>query len=222
MPPAPPTAPALDAARERVVRLLTDRYADDTLTVEQFEVELDRLHALTDAGALERMGDALTSGARPAVTRTATRAVAAPADWSSAALGWQRGVLVSARVPEVGRVVAIMSQSRRQGPWAVPRSLRVRAVMSEAVVDLRDAVLPAEGCAIDVAALMANVKVLLPAGVEAAVAVTALMGAALDHTHAGPTAGAAPRVRVTGASVMAEVRVLQGVEADLAALGLDD
>lgn len=207
-------APALDVARERVVRLLTDRYADDTLTVEQFEAELDRLHGLGEVAALERMAAELTTAARPAVARTAPPYTASHAGLDAAssalpsALGWQRGALVPARVAGEGRVVAVMSSAKRAGAWPVPRTLRVLAVMSEAVVDLRDAVLPAEGCEVEVRALMANVKVLLPPAVEAYVDVTALMGAVHDYTHNTPNPGHAPRVRVTGACVMSEVTAL--------------
>lgn len=214
-----PTPASLDAARvtaarERVVRLLTDRYADDTLTVEEFEAELDRLHATTDAAELERMADALTSGVRPAAARAAggfsPAQPATPhgiAHGVREALGWQRGVLVPARVADAGRVVAVLSASHRAGPWAVPRLLHVWAVMSEAVVDLRDAVLPAEGCEIEVGAVMANVRILLPPGVEAEVDVMAFLGAAKDDTRALGGGASGPRVRVRGSSVMAEVTV---------------
>ncbi len=219
--------PPLLAARERVVRLLTDRYADDTLTVEEFEAELDRLNALTDAAALERMADALTTGARPAVPRAAALGAPPPVGVGltsglSSGLGWRRGALVPARVAGEGRLFAVMSSSHRAGVWFVPRLFRAFAVMSAAVVDLRDAVLPADGCEIEVGAIMANVKVLLPPDVDAEVSVMAFMGNVQDRTDPGQVAGDAPRVRVTGSAVMAEVQVLQGVEADLAALELDD
>lgn len=226
-----PNSPTLAAARERVVRLLTDRYADDTLTVEQLEAELDRLHALHDVGALDRMGNELATGSRPALARP-TSSPPPPAAWSSpappvggpvgGALGWQRGVLVPARGLDERHLLAVMSSTRRAGPWLVPRTLHVWAVMSEAVVDLRDAVLPSEGCDVEVSAIMANVRVLLPAGVDAEVDVLAFLGSSRDLTHAGPGGGRAPRVRVTGSAVMAEVKVLQGAAADLEALELDD
>lgn len=226
MPSTPDASPALPAdsasledARERVVRLLTDRYADDTLTVEQFEAELDRLHNLTSVAALEQMAGELTTDARPAAVRTegkpstitswATVAGLSAAYAPPSGLGWQRGSYVPARITnDEGRVIAVMSASHRAGPWAVPRSLQVWAVMSEAMIDLRDAVLPAEGCEIEVHAVMANVKVLLPPGVDTEVDVLAFMGAARDHTRsASGLRGDAPLIRVTGSSVMAEVQV---------------
>ncbi|GJG85560.1 hypothetical protein tb265_07410 [Gemmatimonadetes bacterium T265] len=237
MPSTPDASPALDAARERVVRLLTDRYADDTLTVEQFEAELDRLHGLGDVAALEQMASELATGVRPAVARP-TVARPAPMEWGVAGagpaasvlappsgraeLGWQYGGLVAARPADDGHLFAVMSSSKRVGPWLVPRRFRAFALMSEAVVDLRDAVLPADGCEIEVGAIMANVKVLLPRGVQADVAVMAFMGSAQDRTEVEPAAGHAPRVRVTGSAVMSEVQVLQGAEAEFAALHFDD
>ena len=108
---------------------------------------------------------------------------------------------MTARVPDESRVLAVMSPTRRAGPWSAPRTLHVWALMSEAVVDLRDAVLPTEGCDVEVGALM---------------------GSPRDLTRAGPGGARAPHVRVTGSCVMAEVKVLQGAAADLKALELDD
>src|SRR3712207_3225 len=57
MPPPPTERAALEAARERAIRLLTDRFADDTLTVDEFEARLDRMYQAGTPGDL----DALTS-----------------------------------------------------------------------------------------------------------------------------------------------------------------
>ncbi len=215
-----------EVARERVVRLLTDRYADDSLTVEQFEAELDRLHALTDARALEQMGDALTTAAWPAAPHAATGPRPQPetVGLPPGAYGWQRGTLVPVRdvSRDENRMLAVMSSTRRVGPWLVSPRLRVWAIMSEAVLDLRDAVLPVGGCEIDIGAVMANVRVLLPRGVQATVDVLPFIGAAHDETmHADLDARHAPRVHIRGSSVMAEVRVLQGDAADLEGAELD-
>ena len=220
--PAPDASATLDAARERVVHLLTDRFADDTLTVEQFEAELDRLHRLTDIGSLQRMAGELTSGVQPAVARDALAATPLPPHAPSVEFGWQYGELVAGRAIAEARMLAIMSSSKRTGVWSVPRVFRAFALMSEAVIDLRYAVIPADGCEIEVSAIMANVKVLLPPEVEAEVAVSAFMGSAQDGTHTHPAVGHGPRVRVTGSAMMAEVKVLQGMEAELAALEMND
>jgi len=204
----------LDAARERVVRLLTDRYADDTLTAEEFEARLDQLHALADPAALDAMArdlerpgawTALTVAAYPAPYRAPYRAPPA-AYQAPAAPAW-----TPATPPDEGRIFAFMSGTKRRGAWAVPPSLRATAVLSELVLDLREAMLPAV-CEIELFALLANVHVILPPGVDALVELDAAIGAAEDRTRAR-TPGQAPhgpRVRVTGMAVLGEVKVSGG------------
>src|SRR3712207_5178566 len=60
---------ALEAARERAIRLLTDRFADDTLTVDEFEARLDRMYQGTAPADLEALtGDLVgNTGLTPAV-----------------------------------------------------------------------------------------------------------------------------------------------------------
>ena len=57
MPATPAERAALEAGRERAIKLLTDRFADDTLTVEEFEARLDRMYQAATPADL----DALTS-----------------------------------------------------------------------------------------------------------------------------------------------------------------
>src|SRR5207244_1200723 len=127
--------PALVAARERVVQLLTDRYADDSLTVEEFEAELDRLHATHDVASLQAMAHALAApratwsdtGSAPA-TRTAPRQL----------------------VADAARVLAFMGNAKRRGAWHVPERIRAVAVMGEIVLDLRDAIAESDDVEIEI------------------------------------------------------------------------
>jgi hypothetical protein len=217
--------PALEAARARVVRLLTDRVADDTLTVEQFEARLDRMHALATPAALDAMAEELERAAaapQQAAPYQAAPYPAAPyyqgqgypvaaATAPIPAAGWAPDARAARPAPPAeGRVLAVMSTARRAGGWLVPRRLQAMAVMGEVVLDLRAADLTAD-CEIEVFALMGNVRVILPFGTDARVEVDAFMGSADDRTRGrGYAAGHGPRVRVTGLAVMSEVRVVDG------------
>lgn len=186
-------APALDAARERVVRLLTDRYADDSLTVEEFEAQLDRMHALASAAELDAMARALA--APPAAVVHQPYAPPAP----GRAVGHVAGLLPA-------RVRAFMSNMRREGAWVVPPRLHLTSVMSEITLDLREAVLPPV-CEVEVFALLGNVKLYLPPGAEAVVEVESVMASVNDRRS---RRGQPPRgrvVRVTGSVIMGEVKV---------------
>lgn len=185
---AVPAAPALDAARERVVRLLTDRYADDSLTVEAFEAQLERMHALASVPALDAMAAEL-----------AAPTVHVPAARSAGRVGGQP----VGRLP--GRVFAFMSNTRRSGAWLVPPHLRLVSVMSEITLDLREAVLPAE-CEVEVFVCMANVRLWLPPGVRVHLEVDSVMASVHDRGDRVP-GQRGPLVRVTGTVVMGEVKV---------------
>lgn len=187
----PAPAPALDAARERVVRLLTDRYADDTLTVEAFEAQLDRMHALTSVAALDAMAADL---ATPASTVPAVPAA-----------GARRARRFAGLLPP--RVFAFMSNTRRSGRWAVPPHVRVSSVMSEVTIDLREAVLPSE-CEIEVFACMGAVKLWLPLDARPVVGVDTVMGSITDRSG-GAHQAFGPVVRVTGSVVMGELKIRQ-------------
>ena len=191
---APLPAPALDVARERVVRLLTDRYADDSLTVEEFEARLDQMHALTSPEALDAMAHALAAPA--AVTRPV---VAGQGRAVGSAAGALAGMLPA-------RVRAVMSTLRREGAWVVPPRVQVTSLMSEVRLDLREAVLPPV-CEVEVFALMGNVTLHLPPGVEATVEVDSVMASVTDRRGRRGQGSRGRVVRVTGSAIMSELKI---------------
>jgi len=197
--PTPAERAALDAARERAIKLLTDRFADDTLTVEEFEVRLDRMYqAATPAELDALMGDLVSGGVRPA---GAPGVVPQPA-------GGARPYPAPGETPALRRMLAVMSETKQGGYWIVPRRLDVFAFMGEVFLDLRDAALPPGFCEIEVVAIMANVKVLVPPGVIVEGLLTSIMAAfGNDAEDDGRLPGSALRVRLTGLALMAEVRV---------------
>lgn len=196
--PAPVQRATLDAARERAIRILTDRFADDTLTVEEFEARLDRMYKAGSTAELDAITGDLAlvpaAGAGTAVEPLASRRLTTYQDIGDR--------------PPLRRVLSLMSETRHTGRLIVPRRLDVRAIMSDLMLDLRDAALPSGFCEIDVVAVMANVRVLVPPGVIVEGTTTAFMAAASnDAEDDGTLPAGATRVRLTGVAVMAEVRV---------------
>jgi len=184
--PAPVTSAALEASRAHTIRVLTDRFADDTLSVEEFEARLDRMYKASTLAEL----DALLREVDERVPRVA---VAAPSAYE---------------VSAPRRLFAFMSSTRRTGRWPMPRRLEVRAVMSDLFLDLRDVALPAGVCEIDGFVLMANVEILVPPGVIVEEMPLGVMSSiendAVDEGQAGP---GAPRIRLTGAAMMSNIEV---------------
>jgi hypothetical protein len=180
-------ASALEAARERTIRVLTDRFADDTLSLDEFETRLDRMYKAATPAELDLL--------LHEVEARQARLVALDA---SAHYG--------PTVPR--RILAIMSNTKRTGRWSMPRKLEARAIMSEIVLDLREVTLPAGVCEIDIFALMANIEILVPPGIVVEEMPLSLMASvendAVDDGSAGPNA---PRLRLVGTAVMANVEV---------------
>jgi hypothetical protein len=182
-----PSALTVEDAREQAVRILTDRYADDSLTEAEFEARLASLSAAASPSEVQAVvADVLVPRTPLAALRSST------------------GALPSR--PHEERMLAVMSQTRRTGQWIVPDKLLVRSVMSEVVVDLRYAIVPSF-CVIDVLAVMANVTVIVPPDLVTDCDIQAVMGAVNNDLVVTSGWRAPVRVRLTGTSFMAEVKV---------------
>lgn len=183
-------APGVDSplhdARERAVRLLTDGFAYDVITVEEFEWRLGQMSHAESAQEIDALvADLATSSAL--LSTAPVRGMPAP-------------------VPAEGRILGIMSETRRVGPWRVPQTLRVKAIMSDVKIDLRYAIVP-PGCTIDVSAIMSNVAFIVPPGMIVDFDVSSIMAAAGNDVRAEGSGYVLPHVRIRGSAFMAEVRV---------------
>lgn len=179
--------PVHDAARERAVKLLTDGYAYDAISEEEFEWRLTQLGRAESPAAMDALVADLVLPA----------AVASPSGQ----------MVAGSLVPATGRIRGIMSESRHSGPWRVPQRLRVLAVMSDMKLDLRSAVIP-PGCSIEVAAIMANVSFIVAPGMSVDFDVSSVMASTRNDASVYlPEGFHLPQVRISGTAFMSEVRV---------------
>ncbi|HEX5971366.1 MAG TPA: DUF1707 domain-containing protein [Gemmatimonadaceae bacterium] len=180
---------AVEQARERAIRVLSDGYAYDALTEDEFEWRLGQLSLANSPAEVQALiADLPTAGANP-LTATYTG-----------------GMYADVPAPPGERIRGIMSEVRREGPWRLPMRLEVKAVMSNVRLDLRRAVIP-PGCLIEVRATMSDVQIVVPPGLPVEFDVSPIMGVARNDSTRYPVAAGAPTVRVTGRALMAEVRV---------------
>lgn len=123
-------------------------------------------------------------------------------------------VEVAAGAPRTKGVVAFLSAKERQGPWSVPRHLRVVSVMGTATVDLRSAVLESHISVIEIFALFGSVDVIVPpSSIIVECDGEAFAGTFTTMIHksakgAPPPPPDAPLVRVTGNAYGATVTVI--------------
>jgi hypothetical protein len=183
-PPGAALTATLEQAREHAIRVLSDGYAYDVLTEDEFEWRLGQLSGTSSPAEVQALiADLPTPGA-----------VAAPLAYTATP------------APANERIRGLMSEVRRDGVWRVPQMLSVKATMSSIRLDLRQAIIPAD-CTIDVRAIMANVAIIVPPTLAVDFDVTPIMGSAYSDTARAMAMFGAPHIRVRGRAFMAEVRV---------------
>jgi hypothetical protein len=181
----------LASVRERTIELLSEHFANDRLTMDELDQRLERAYAATSVGELNALTADLPDE-RPTLAPSAVAARPFALD----------------RPGEPGRIVAILSETKRGGLWAVPADLQVTAAMSNLTLDLRSARLSAGVTDVQLNAVMASVQIILPPGVRVVESVRAFMASVTDDSYSVVgTDASVPVIRLTGRAVMAEVKV---------------
>jgi hypothetical protein len=179
----------LAVERERVVQTLSAHFAQDQLTLTEFEQRLERAYNLTSADQLRSLVADL-----PAAVLTHEAGMVGPA------------LVPSSEVPPRGGVFAVMGGAERSGSWIIPRQLKVVVVMGAAELDLREARFGPGITEIEVFVIMGAVEIIVPPGVRVEGIGAAFMGGfesqAGDATALSP---AHPVIRLSGLAVMGGV-----------------
>jgi DUF1707 SHOCT-like domain/Cell wall-active antibiotics response LiaF, C-terminal len=105
-------------------------------------------------------------------------------------------------------VVAVMGDSKRQGRWRVERPLAALAVMGDVVIDLRGAEVPRGDVDITATAVMGDVKIYVPDGVDVQLSGIAVMGDKKLEVREVPAGQTAPKVVVRATAIMGDVKVM--------------
>jgi Domain of unknown function (DUF1707)/Cell wall-active antibiotics response 4TMS YvqF len=176
---------ASDAEREAVVERLRVANVEGRLTLSELTERTEAAYTATTRGDLVSITADL-----PAVSDTpmAPMRPSAPAERE-----W---------------VVAVMGDSKRQGRWRVERPLAALAVMGDVVLDLRGAEVPQGDVDITATAVMGDVKVYVPDGVDVQLSGFAVMGDKKVMVREAPAGQTAPKVVVKATVVMGDVKVI--------------
>ena len=179
----------LERERELTIELLSDHFAHDNLTLDELERRIEQAYRAASVPALRDLTKDL---------RRDEGAVAPRPD----------APVPEVFAPEHDRIVSVMASTKRKGIWQPPRFLKVWSVMSEITLDLTRARLAEGVTEIQLFAVMATVKVIVPPGVRVVVQPSAFMAEVSDEVLDQPAVGSkAPVVRITGQVFMAELKV---------------
>lgn len=175
----------LAAAREETITVLSECFARDMLTVEEFERRAGLVHGARTIADLGTAIEGMRTEALPA--RTGHTARPRPHD----------------------RSIAVFAETKRQGRWTPARQNTVVAVMGSAVIDLRDALLNSGPTVVSAIAFMGGVEVIVPPGVRVECSGSAVFGAFEQRREFAPDAAGpdAPMVRVDGFAMFGSVEI---------------
>ena len=190
------------SARERIVQDLADHFAQDRLTLPEYERRVELAYRAETADALQDLTRDLRS--HPPVRLDQPAGMTAPGEARLANIGTR-----------AKNFFALMSGVARRGRWTVPARIRAVACMGGIGLDLREATLTAPVTDIYVLAVMGGVEIIVPPDVRLETDGFAIMGGFEDQLREAASHDAsAPLIRVHGLAIMG------GVEARVA--GVDE
>ena len=180
------------AARERAVQDLADHFAQDRLSMHEYERRVELAYRAASADALRDLTKDLVPSPPVRVTQAP---VASSAEAS-----------VPARSSRAKNFFALMSGVVRRGNWTVPSRIRAFAWMGGIGLDLREAELSGPVTDIYVFAMMGGVEIIVPPDVRLESDGFAIMGGFEDQLKEPASRDPdAPLIRVHGFAFMGGV-----------------
>lgn len=188
----------LNHTRQQTIDALCDHFANDAMTVDDFERRVDVAHRATNVEELRALLSDLPTSNLPVAPGGATQP--APAG--------DFAVAPREHAKENGYAVAVMGGSRRRGRWSPARATHTVAIMGGVELDFREAVLPPGVTEVRVFALMGGVEIIVPPGLTVESHGVGILG---GFEHSGDDYRGfdsdAPVLRISGLAVMGGVDI---------------
>ena len=192
--PAPPRAAGArragltDADRERVATVLSNRFAEDVISLDEFEQRVAAVYHATTRAELDALVADL--GAAPGLHTPAT------------------AIATVDEVPGHDRRFAVLASLTHHSMAMMPRRLDVSAVRGNVELDLRDATFGAGESELHLRAVLGNITVTLPAGAVVEQRASSVLGSIeCQPSSARVRRSHVPVVRVTGHAVLGAVEI---------------
>ncbi len=188
----------LGTTRQQAIDALCEHFANDVLSVEEFERRVDRAHKAESAEDLRKLLADLPTGSLP-VRRE---------DVAPSAPDRVQASVPASRVKERGFMMAALGGVERKGRWIPARQNYAVAVMGGIVLDFREALLPPGETEVWIFTAMGGANVIVPPGLYVESDGVALLGGFehRDNAVAGPDPDA-PVLRVRGLAIMGGVEI---------------
>ncbi|MEP6835408.1 MAG: DUF1707 domain-containing protein [Gemmatimonas sp.] len=184
--PAPlsPNAPQ----REQAIERLTRSFADDAITMDEFERRAELVYRAVTVAELQQLTADLPAVVEPTSTKGG------------------KGV---ARVVTSDRITTFLGSTERRMPAAMPRQLSVRTVFGNTELDFRGSRFEPGITEVHVRCLFGNVEITVPEGVRVELLVSSVLAnvGATRNLDQDDGLAAEAVLRVTGRAIFANVEV---------------
>ena len=189
----------LPSAQQRTIDILCQQFAEDRITVREFERRVDLANQATTPDELRSLLADLVPGRPPApLAQVQDNTRVAP----------REGVLPDGPRRSIDYSIGVMGATVRKGRWTPAASTVAVGIMGGSELDFREAILPQGVTEVTAVAVMGGVEIIVPPGVRVETAGMALMGgfedASEDPEYHTP---ATPVIRVKGFAFMGGIEI---------------
>jgi hypothetical protein len=189
--------PSMGQSRQMTVDALCEHFANDVMSVEEFEKRVEAAHKASTADELKALLQDLPGAAVPAVR--SAEAVPAPKP--------EYKVTAAAHVKEREYMVAVLGGSRRKGGWSPARRNYAVAVMGGCELDFREARLGPGVTDLRVFAVWGGIDIIVPPGLNVESHGIGLLGGFDYVSDVEPGDPNAPTLRISGLACMGGVEI---------------
>ena len=105
------------------------------------------------------------------------------------------------------RIIALVGDSKQQGRWRVAPRTRVVAVLGDVTLDLKAATFEGQEISIDAIALVGDVTIVVPKGMDVDMSGTPILGDHSLRVAEGPAREVLPMLRVHARAIVGDVTI---------------
>lgn len=187
----------LPSARERTIDILCQQFAEDKITVAEFERRVDLANQAISPDDLRR----LLADLMPA-------RVPAPMAQDHTRVAPRVGETLGRPRKERDFLIGVLGATVRRGRWTPAGSTLAVGIFGGSELDFREALLPPGITEVTAIAVMGAVEVIVPPGVRVETAAMAVMGG-IEDTSEGPDydTESTPVIRVKGLACMGGIEI---------------
>jgi hypothetical protein len=188
----------LNHTRQVTIDALCEHFANDAITMEDFESRIDVAHGATTTVEIRELLRDLPTGNLPAPVGATAQPVP----------GAQYQVASLEHVKETGYAIAVLGGSHRKGRWSPARVTHTISILGGVNLDFREAALPPGVTEVKVYTIMGGVEVIVPPGLNVESHGIGILGG-FDHTGDNIQAldTSAPVLRISGVAIMGGVEI---------------